>query len=302
MERALQQLPDTRDCPHALLRTLWDLTDAHKRIAVVRDTNGTPAAVIPLAKHNHEWKPISVGSTARICAVAPGSEATSLRSLGVPVRIDYWPAELPHDAQRVNWDTQHRLRPGADYQQYWKERGRWKGIREARNRTRDFEFEVDADDSCAWTLRRWNEKWHKSNGLALPSVEPQIAAWKVLFESGASHAFRLMDGANAAAGIVGIVLEDQLVLTYNYRDPAYDWHGAGNRLMELVVEWTLAQGLAINFGGGFEYKDKWAPEDGGYWQFSMWPWSYRARSLPTRSIASASRRAGTTWRRVSGRD
>jgi hypothetical protein len=45
-----------------------------------------------------------------------------------------------------------------------------------------------------------------------------------------------------------------------------------NRLMDLGFYWARDMGFQkIDLGGSFDYKDKWAPENGEKWEFNICP-------------------------------
>lgn len=282
VEQAIRQLPSDKGCPHELLRTLFSLAGPSRRIAVVR-AGDVPVAVVPIERGAFEWKPVSMETTARLAAVLPGWELRTLRSLDLPIRIEYWPGCVPEGTQRRNWSPAHRLHPGTDSEKYWKEHGRWKSLKKARNRTIGFEFEVDSMEAVRWTIDGWACKWFDPTRPLEPITAPRLATGEALLGT-AYHTFRLMEHSTAAAGQIALVHENELFMLHSYRNPDYDWHGAGNRLTELVVEWCLEHELIFNLGGGFEYKEEWAPEDGGYWQFSVIPLRHRALEIPSRGL------------------
>jgi CelD/BcsL family acetyltransferase involved in cellulose biosynthesis len=77
------------------------------------------------------------------------------------------------------------------------------------------------------------------------------------------------------------VHHNDLVAGVIYREPEYDWYGVGVRLIDLVFSFAAEKGFeTMDLGGGHDYKQKWAPQEGERWQFNVCPeYLYRAKQV-----------------------
>jgi CelD/BcsL family acetyltransferase involved in cellulose biosynthesis len=91
-----------------------------------------------------------------------------------------------------------------------------------------------------------------------------------------------------------VVHRGTLVCKDTARDRDYDAYGVGIRSLELMFRWAKANGLeAVDIGGGFAYKQRWAPEDGTRSTLVLRP----RRSLPVKFLDRGRRIAGALGRR-----
>jgi hypothetical protein len=79
-----------------------------------------------------------------------------------------------------------------------------------------------------------------------------------------------------------------------FRDKRYDWHCVGTRILDLVTQWAAEHGFAkLDIGGWYDYKAKWAPQDGERWDFRICPLrqhlreqvTWKARAVPEKLMA-----------------
>jgi Acetyltransferase (GNAT) domain len=274
LAEALTRLPEAELCPHGLFAALMDLPWSGRRKIFLMSEGDEPVAIVPLDYEGGYWKPSLLPSTLTIGPAKDGRMLGALRATGLAIRVGYWPAGLPAGEPNICEVTEaptYRLPPNEDPEPYWRSEGRMHGLNQARNRCKGFTFEVDGPGAVAWTINNWGEKWGGPQSPAGLSAPARILAGEHLEPIGRHHAFRLLDGSRPVAGLTGIVREGELMLLCSYRDPAYDWNGVGNRLMELSLRWGVAEGLAVGLGGGFTYKEGWAPRAGSHQEFSILP-------------------------------
>jgi CelD/BcsL family acetyltransferase involved in cellulose biosynthesis len=57
-----------------------------------------------------------------------------------------------------------------------------------------------------------------------------------------------------------------------YRNPAYEKHSVGTRIWDLSFEWAAKNNYEkLDMGGGFDYKQRWAPQEGERIKFRVCP-------------------------------
>jgi GNAT superfamily N-acetyltransferase len=301
LSAALTELPELESCPHELLMALMQLPSPGQRKIFLISDGSAPVAIVPLDYEGGYWKPGLLPPTLTIGPAKDGAILGALEATRLPIRIGYWAGELPEDepnlCETVETPT-YRMPLGADLDQYWRSARRIHGLNQARNRCKDFEFEVNGPGAVAWTITRWAEKWADASSPAILMTSARLLTGEYLQPLGRHHTFRLFDGSRAVAGLSGVARGGELMLLCNYRDPEYDWHGVGNRCMELAFRWAASEGLAVGLGGGFGYKEGWAPQDGSYHEFSILP----RRVQIARELERRARRAARPVRRfVRGR-
>ena len=118
-----------------------------------------------------------------------------------------------------------------------------------------------------------------------PDLGERLAVSQYLEERGLHYTLSLLDQDKQIAGIACIRHHNDAVAYINYRDPNYNWHGAMTRLMDLSFYWARDMGFEkMDLGGSFDYKEKWAPEDGHKWEFEIGPLSIYLKNCTLRFI------------------
>jgi CelD/BcsL family acetyltransferase involved in cellulose biosynthesis len=121
-----------------------------------------------------------------------------------------------------------------------------------------------------------------------PGLPDRIAAAKYLEDQGRHYSFWLLDQQKPVAGHTFIRHRNDLVWQVTYRDPAYDRHGVGTHLMDLIFSWGVQAGFErIDMGGQHDYKIRWAPQEGERGWFNICPEPLFRAKQATRLVRSA---------------
>ena len=294
LDNALHELPEMENCPHELFRLIMENpSSTRKRTALVMD--GTrPVAVVGLREKGRHWVPAMQGIIPE--SIAPARDGflfPALKALGADVRIGDWPTPPPEStpARNVTAVPVFNIDCQSDYEGYWRKSHYMETVRDARKRTEAMTFEVDGPGSAALTIANWTEKWQDHPDQQTIIASDLAVAAEYCEQRNQWHSFLLLDGDVPVAGMTGPVHGNHLVLTVSFRDPRYDRRGVGVRILDLIVQWAVAQGLAkVELGGWYGYKAKWAPQDGERWDFRICPLRqylreqaiWKARAVPGR--------------------
>ena len=275
LEEALAALPEMPACPHDLFRTLMlNPSPTRKRACLVADREG-PVAIIGLRRRGPYWQPVTQWTAPG--GIAPAREGLlfrALEALGTPVRIPGWHGPLPSSrlVRDVRSAAVYKIDCRADFREHWRRSGQWRFIQKAQRRTQGFDFAVDGEGAAEWTVRGWAERWRDDPARQAVVASDLLLAAEYFQKRGRLHTFTLLDGGAPVAGDLCFLRDDELVSSVIFREPGYDWHGAGTRLTELVTEWAAGRGIAkFDLGAWEPYKAGWAPEDGIEWRFSVCP-------------------------------
>ena len=267
---ALADLPPMGDYSHGLFTALAENQQhAHSRFALVSE-HDAPVAVVGLREHGFHWELITQWILpGALFPVQPGHELVALAALGLDVDVAWWRMGTLPPAHPWRRDMTVTPTFGAeltgDFEQHWRATGLFKSVRKARNACSDFTFSVNAPGAAAWTIRQWADKWMDDSAVTRQEVSDRILVADHLTAQGRHFALQLHDGAVPVAGATLFAHGDVAVAGVIYRDPAYDWHGVGTRIIDLCFEWARDAGFSfIDMGGGHAYKEKWGP-----------PWSER---------------------------
>jgi GNAT superfamily N-acetyltransferase len=183
-------------------------------------------------------------------------------------------------------------------ERYWRASSHWKRLREARNRTRGFAFEIDVPGAAEWVIQNWARKWNTSD-----QAESDLLLADDFYRSrGLARVAVLRDGAKFIAGCVLLVHGHEIAPQVNFYSQDYRWHGVMTSLYDHVVRWAGAVGMsAVDFGVSYnpdDYKASWAPRADTAWMFNTAPTHlHLARSL----VRSGTRTLGAIRRRVQRR-
>jgi len=173
------------------------------------------------------------------------------------------------------------MRCSNDFERYWRETKNFKTIQHKRNRCREFTLAINSPGSAEWVIDHWDAKWRDNPAIASPSLSDRIVAAKYMESQGRHHTLLLLDQDTPIGGATNTVHHNDLVAGVIYREPEYDWYGVGVRLIDLVFSFAAENGFeTMDLGGGHDYKQKWAPQEGERWQFNICPEVlYRAKQV-----------------------
>jgi hypothetical protein len=196
--------------------------------------------------------------------------------LGVEVRVAWWRWETrPPEAgwiKDMSSTPTHGVSFSADFERYWKESGHFKEVRKYRNRCKGFELRVNAPGSNEWTIKNWEAKWRPDGMEEMSDLSERLCVARYHEQREAYYTLSLFDKEEPAAAGSFVIHKNEAVAYCSYRNPRYDWNGAMSRLIDLAFSWGRDMGFAkMDFGGSFPYKERWAPEDGKKWQFTVCP-------------------------------
>jgi GNAT superfamily N-acetyltransferase len=300
LDHALDQLPESTDCPHELFAALMRNPTRARKCAALVSSAGRPVAVIGLRKSGaFDWDVVGGGGVAAsfIAAHVNGYLYPALSALGVNIRVEPQ-AEKPPESwvQRVAAYPVFRGALKGDFEAYWREAGHHKTVRQARTRTRAFHREVDGPGAAEWTIRSWAGHWVNRETA---SEDDCVLAAAYYARAGRFHTIRLMDGAVPVSGHTFLVEGDALVAHKTYTRPEYRQFNAGTRTLDMAFDWAGKAGFRyIELGTVHDYKRRWAPESGTRWSFAIRPWHMHAAAGLARrtvtaghAIANAARRA-----------
>lgn len=276
VEDALSELPESADWP-GLFDVLLEARGAEKRVALVLDHDGPMAVVLLRSTGHHTWEPATQWIVPGfLFPVRPGCTQTVLEALQLSVEVGWWRCpEPPPSGSRVQNFRQrqkHELSCATDFDTYWKQSGHLHTVQQAQRRCKDFVLKIDPEDGAEWTIRNCEQKWRSDPEIPEPRLEDRIAAAKFLEQSGRHHTHVLFDGDTAIAGLTHLAHRDCVVAHMTYRRPEYESKKVGTFIYEAVFQWAARSGYrTVDIGGGFKYKNRWAPPNGYIYEFTVAP-------------------------------
>lgn len=285
LDEALQELPEQDNCPHELYSMLvQNPGSVPKRTALVTE-QGVPRAVVGLRQiGRYQWEPITQWIIPGIVFPAqPEYVIPVLEVIGVDVWVAWWRMETPPPPSRLMRYQEstpvYRMSFSGDFEQYWRKNKYFKTIQHKRNRCQEFTVAVNSPGSAEWVIKNWDGKWRDQPTAVSPSLSDRIMAANYLESRKQHYTIALLDGDTLIGGATNTVHGNDLVAGVIYREPKYDWHGVGVRLIDLVFSFAAENGFeTMDIGGGHSYKEKWAPQEGERWQFNICPeYLYRAK-------------------------
>lgn len=115
----------------------------------------------------------------------------------------------------------------------------------------------------------------------MPDLSDRLLAAQYLEKQGHYYSMLLLDHGVPVAGHSFVVHQRDLVAHVTYRQQEYDWYGVSTRLLDLAFHWAAEAGFEkLDLGGGYDYKARWAPQDGERTEFNVYPTVlYRARQF-----------------------
>ena len=296
LDSALQTLPELELLPHELYRRLMQVPESATRRAVLVTENDSPVA-LPILKptSRYKWDPATqwlVPHTVFPCQ--PGYLAAAIEALRVDIWVGWWRSTDPPPPSPLLRSLEPTPTFGTsleDYEAHWHLSSHFKKVKEARKRCLSFNWKVDPPGGALWTVRSWGEKW----GVDPDELRDRSMVAEFLEKRGQHHTLVLFDKELPVAGVTQFVDGPDLVGMAIYRRPEYDRYSVGTRILALSFEWGSQAGFHhLDLGGGYQYKQLWAPANGERLLIRYCPEGlFRARQL-----GSTLRKV---WRSVGGR-
>jgi hypothetical protein len=275
---ALYELPEIESCSHELYQKLiQNPSNVSKRTALV-SKDGVPVAIVGLRQSGRfTWEPITQWIIpGAVFPAKPDYIFPTLEALKIDISIAWWRIkEKPSFSpimRHIESTPTYRMRCSDDIEQYWRDNGYFKTIRRMRNRCKDFTFVINSPDAAEWTIRNWEEKWRTNPEIRNPSLQDRILAAKYLEQRGQFFTLMLLDQDNPIGGATVLVQNKVLVAGVLYSEPSYRQNGVGIRLIDLCFTFAIEKGFeVIDIGGGHDYKENWAIQEGERWWFNLCP-------------------------------
>lgn len=292
LDAALATLPEMPMCPHELYRELaTNPAPVEKRTALVT-LGGDPLAVVGVRREGQRWTPVTTWIVpGSLFPVRDGMLVPALTALDVPLFVSWWrqAVEPPTSDRfkRLECVETRRLSLRGDYEAFWKETRLWGRIKEARRRCRSFTVAVNEPGAAEWALVNWGRKWAPEGFDEVLDVRDRLVIARYWEPRGRHFTISLHDGDKAVGAAVQLVHDDHVIGIAYHREPEYEKHSIGTRLLDAVHQWAASAGYAaLDMGGGQQYKEQWAPVGGKRWQFVVTP----RRSLASRASSAVLRR------------
>jgi len=274
LDAALGHLPEMDTCPTPLYKELiLTLSTAEKRTALVT-RGGDPVAVVGLRKSDGHWVPVTSWIVPGVVfPVIEDQLIPVLIALQEPVVVAWWRQREPpppHNRLEIlDTASTRRLTCTGDYEAYWRKTKLLKEIRRARRRCHHLTVEVNRPGAAEWTILEWGRAWAPPGAELLPDTGDRVVVARYWEPRGRHFTVSLVDGDRIAASGVVFAHGSHIVGMANCRDSTFDHLGVGNRLLDAVHQWALESGFEKqDFGGGHDYKKRWAPEEGLRYQFT----------------------------------
>jgi hypothetical protein len=277
LDEALESLPEKELLPHELFRSLMKMANPKGRQIRLVTEYGVPVALAGLVNRWGCWEPVTQWIVPGVLfPVKEGYLSKVLAALGLEIKVGWWRWNEPPPKmgclRRIVMTPTRRMSCSEDFEQYWRRSSLIRNIRTARKRCKGFDLRIDAPGAAEWTIRNWAAKWRPAGMSEMPGLEERLTVALYLEERGMHHTLLLCDKDEPVAGVTLIVDRNDVVAHCTYRNPNYDWHGAMNRNFESMFYWAKERGFTkIDIGGSFDYKARWAPEDGEKFEFVVCP-------------------------------
>ena len=302
LDEALEELPESAECPHELLISLMRNPSSARKCAALVTKDNRPVALIALRRIGvARWDLIGGGGVSpRFLAPAvDGYFFPALSALGVSVHVATQPQPPPNRwVQSVEAHPVFRIALTSNFEAYWKMSGHLKTVRQARNRTQDFVFELDGPGAAEWTIRGWANQWR---GRYTVSEDDLVLAAAYYRNCGRFHTIRLLEGGEPVSGNTFLVYGRTLLAISTFTRPEYRKLKAGTRALDMVFDWAASTGFQeIDLGVGHDYKSRWAPSSGTRWSFDVRPWHLHVAADVARRGLAVGRVTMKAARRVLG--
>ena len=292
---ALEALPEDEDFPHELIRLLAQPRGGRRKTIWLLTQGGEPIAVAPLRQQSaFSWQPITQYILPGIVIpAAHGKLYPALGAVGHTLHIALWGVncDLPSSSlvRELSTTVTHRMSCAGDFEAYWKSTDIWRSLRSAKNKSTHLTLRENAPGASEWIISSWAKKW----GIAEDETQDRILAAQFLEKRGKHFSLTLFDGDRPVAGQTCLSHRGEMIAQCLYREN--DSNSLGNRIIHLTFCWAKEKGFrAIDIGGGYDYKRKFAPPAGEEHAFVVAPrWRYATeqalRGIKRRVIGAPAR-------------
>jgi hypothetical protein len=286
LEEAFAALPVPAGCTRQQYRALLHPTKASKRHALV-EHGGVPIALISLRRRMRFWEPVAYQILPNVIAPAvdPVSLGQGLAALGVEVHV---PAGLEADVSELGhgqvgaYDV-YQIDLTTNYEDHWhkKNQRHLSTIRRARRKCADLEQRIDAPEDLEWIVETWRKQWALDPGQEVSAAEDRVRCWSTLARTSQTsdqwcvHTIQLLAGARRVAGVVLLCRGGVASFQCWARDTHFDNLGAGNRALDVAIEWAAENGYQCFDLGGGSVKHRWGPVGAKRYRVTFRPWAIR---------------------------
>lgn len=293
---AVRALPENGGCPPDLYLTLLEVNHAvgKGRTAVV-ERAGHPVAVIALEPNGVlRWKNFTNSVIPGFVAAASSADLLpALGALNVEVDASWWHRADAPDSSKVREHyriPQYRLAV-AERESYWRSHNMWSNLAKARNKCRELELAVNEPGDAEWVIRssakKWAPQWDASQEAAL---QASLEIARYLEPRGRHNVLTLRDHGRPVTGSTSIVHENVSISSRLFRDDeALGKLPTGLRVYDELFDFAERAGhVAVDLGGSYSYKSRWAPEYGARHDVVVGPaWTHNARMLARKVMKRA---------------
>jgi hypothetical protein len=263
--------------PLELLRRVLVTPGPHRKRVAVLYRDDRPWAVAPLRLGARFWEPLMQGVIPDLPAFPSAPDDDAVAS-ALRVNLGVWASLQPSTAwKNVRWMSRlpcYEIDLAADPERHWRATELWKTIVQMKRRTADLQLVRDSIDGCTWMIERWRDRFYHGDDDAVSAKwNDRITVAKWALEHGWSmHSWHLRDGDRWVSGATTFERAGRVSLGTIFRDPEYDWYGAGHRCLYEAVMWSRAEGFrTMSFGNSFDYKRRWAQPLGTHWDAIIAP-------------------------------
>lgn len=267
LDEALKSFPEPAVRPHGMMSALARFDTAVPKATALVTHDDVPVAVVPLRRTGRSWEPVTSWSVPGQPFPARVDVLTVTRALRRSVHLAWWrmgaSPSLNRRQGRVLTVPTYQADLTGDWEEHWRQTSHWKSVRRARRRCARYTTRVDHPAAVEWIMVNAERAWRSSPNRVDPTFSDRLLATQYLSTVGQVQTVCLLDDGWPIAGSLSIIQDDVLVGLTMYRDRRYDRDGVGVRVMDVELEVSAQRGLrASDFGGGFDYKNRWAPEEG----------------------------------------
>lgn len=270
LDTAWDLLPEHPHWPKTLYRRLIDAPTNASRRFVLWERHSEPVGLLALVREHASpvWQPVTQWIVPGFLGLGEPRLLESLcLGLNFATRFAWWRMpRLPQsggNVRAVEAEPTFRLPCSTDFDQFWRKTGLLRDLRRASRRSRHLELRCNADGAARWIITGSERTWREACHPAAENLQRSLDAAEFLAGCQRLVAFTLQDHDQFVAGDISIIHGDSLVSTHTFRNREYNKMGAGNLVLEAVFRWGKSAGLReIDLGGGFDYKRRWALQDG----------------------------------------
>lgn len=274
LDEALEGLPEAANCPRDLYRRMIQSRMGSDQQAVLVTRGDTALGVVGLRRQGEGWEPITNWLIpGYLCAARREDLLDVLRAVGEPLHVGWWrqPSPPPEclEVRSALREVTYEATLDEALEAYWKKKTR-QSIARARRRCEGFAAQVNEPGMAPWVIRQWARHYCGKDEATMPELKTRILAAEYLERIGQHYTVTIRDGERVVAGNTEVRHGDTIVAQSFYRDPDYENHGIGMRLVDATFEAMRRLGFGrIDIGGSHDYKRNLAPEGGEKFTFEF---------------------------------